>query len=256
MRHDLAWIRALSDAKLQELPPADDALAHDPGHLGEWLTLTASHPKYWARIFTAATHKACRQDAQGVPPVPPGVHLMPTQVPTRIDAQDEGRHAIPPAGHRAHASRPHHTAVHQPRQRHPPKSVLPIPRRHHTCCRPARLHNPSVECTPWHFACDTSCVICLHQHHTRSRLVRHLQRRGSTCLIALLHHYQPPIDNAAHDSTHNPISNENLPCLAAAVRLQGPLPHHNIRHRSALHPFIDDDQQDITPPSLSRLPPA
>lgn len=104
--------------------------------------------------------------------------------------------------------------------------------------RTIALHAPTAHswrAARWHFAHDTYCVICLRQHYTRSHLVRHLQRRGAPCPIALIHHYTPltlqqVFDNATFGCAHNPTAHESLPRLTATIRLQGPLPLHNIQH--------------------------
>lgn len=80
-----------------------------------------------------------------------------------------------------------------------------------------------------------------------SRLVRHLQRRGDPCLIALIHHYMPLTlqhvsDNATFDTAHYPTAHACLPRLTADIRFQGPLPMHSTQH--PIYPFVDDDHAD------------
>lgn len=105
----------------------------------------------------------------------------------------------------------------------------------------------SWKAAPWHFAYDTYFVICTHQHNTRPRFVRHLQRRGTPCPIALIHHdtHLSPCNKSSTTpppTPHTtPTAHKSLPRLTAAIRLQGPLPLHNIQHLSSTHPFVHGD---------------
>lgn len=101
---------------------------------------------------------------------------------------------------------------------------------------------------PWHFTYDTCCPVCMHQHHTRSRLVHHLARKQSRCLTTPIHIY-PPLTlaelaaNAEKAATQNPTGHESLPRLMPATRVPGPLPYHDITGLSADRPFDADDNE-------------